>query len=356
MAKYYIKKLGFQELGSPKPDGSVSRGRYIYVSKQVQDFFPQLSKVITNDAVVIPIVPFFKNEKVYSWYVFHNDKHNQSNGTRDEFRIYLNKLIDPDKLYQPEDIVVFERVVQNDSELMPLYFMYRFDNENENYQYLNSLITSSKMKGGHALFEGDLSFIDHSVNNVENIKVVIAIDAEKEIVKQQEEILKEVIITNDDEKDKLKQQEILQENENYENIEQIRGAHLFNSVTFREFVLLAYDYKCAITEKVIYWSAFYNLEAAHIKPKAHLGTFLPCNGIALCRDMHWAFDKGFITIDDDLKVVVHEDVKNTLLNEYHGKKIIVPKVDYFQPSVVFLQHHRANVFGMFKYSGMIRKI
>lgn len=269
----------------------------------------------------------------------------------------MNKLIDPDKLYQPNDIVVFERVVQNDNELMPLYFMYRFENENENYQFLNSLITSSNMKGGHALFEGDLPFIEHSVTNVENIKVVIANDAEKEIIKQQEEILKEVEVTNDTKNEPVKQQEEnIQENENYEDIEQIRGAHLFNSVSFRDFVLLAYDYKCAITQKVIYWNSYYNLEAAHIKPKAHSGTFLPCNGIALCRDMHWAFDKGFITIDDDLKVVVHEDVKNTLLNEYHGKKIVVPKVDYFQPSVIFLQHHRANVFGLFKYSGMIRKM
>ncbi|PWK28260.1 HNH endonuclease [Arcicella aurantiaca] len=353
MAKYYIKKLGFQELGSPKPDGSVSRGRYIYVSKQVQSFFPQLSKVITNDAVVIPIVPFFKNEKVYSWYVYHNDKYNQSNGTRDEFRIYLNKLIDPNKLYQPNDIVVFERVEQNDNELMPLYFMYRFDNENENYHFLTSLITNSKIKGGHALFEGDLPFIEHNTNNVENIKVIIANDAEREIVKQQDEILQEFTIANDTTK---QQEENLEENENYEDIEQIRGAHLFNSVSFRDFVLLAYDYKCAITEKVIYWNSFYNLEAAHIKPKAHLGTFLPCNGIALCRDMHWAFDKGFITIDNELKVIVHEDVKNTLLNEYHGKKIIVPKVEYFQPSIIFLKHHQTNVFGMFKYSGMIRKI
>lgn len=333
MAQYYIKKLGSQELGSPKPDGKVSRGRYIYISKKLAEFFPHLSEVVKNDAVVIPIIPFFSNEKVYSWYVYHNDKHNQINGTRDEYRIYLNKNIDPNRLYQPNDIVVFEKVYQNEGDLMPVYFMYRYELESENYNYLDSLITNSKTIGC-AFFEGDLSFIRTSQDSLNNLKVVIADDAEKEIIKQQAEILEE----------------------EDEDLEQIRGAHLFNSTSFRDFVLLAYGYKCAITEKVIYWNTFYNLEAAHIKPKAHSGTFLPCNGIALCRDMHWAFDKGFLTIDDDFKVIVHDEVKNTLLNEYHGKHITIPKDQFFQPSIKFLQHHRANVFGMFKFSGMIRQL
>lgn len=45
-----------------------------------------------------------------------------------------------------------------------------------------------------------------------------------------------------------------------------------------------------------------NLEAAHIWPRSHKGLYLPSNGIALCRDMHWAFDKGMFTVDDNLTV------------------------------------------------------
>ena len=64
----------------------------------------------------------------------------------------------------------------------------------------------------------------------------------------------------------------------------------------------------------------FNLEAAHIKPQAHQGTFLPCNGIAMCRDMHFAFDKGFFCISDDYRVIVSEKLKgNWFYEEYNGK-------------------------------------
>lgn len=70
--------------------------------------------------------------------------------------------------------------------------------------------------------------------------------------------------------------------------------------------------------------------------------------------MHWAFDKGFITINTDFKVVVHEEVKNTMLKEFIDKKIIVPADPFFQPEEKYLEHHRANIFGLFLRSGSIR--
>ena len=300
------------------------------------DFFPHLSKTVTNDAIVIPIIPFFSNTKVYSWYVYHNDKYNTPNGTRDEYRIYLNKNIDPDRLYKPNDIIVFERVFLEESDLMPIYFMYRFDNSNEHYDLLEKLVVDSNMKGGHAFFEGILGFISTSLLTLEQAEVIIAEDAKIEIEKQQDEILSTTTETED-------------------NFEQTRGAQLFNSVSFRDFVLLAYGYKCAITQKAIVWKHLNNLEAAHIQPKAQSGTFLPCNGIALCRDMHWAFDKGFITLTDDYIIQVHPEVQDTILSEYNGKQIMIPLVEYFRPEKKFLKHHREKIFGLFKYSGVIRQ-
>lgn len=69
--------------------------------------------------------------------------------------------------------------------------------------------------------------------------------------------------------------------------------------------MTGYKQKCAITGNVIQYKSFMNLEAAHIWPRSHKGLYLPSNGIALCRDMHWAFDKGMFTIGDDFKVIVH---------------------------------------------------
>ena len=62
--------------------------------------------------------------------------------------------------------------------------------------------------------------------------------------------------------------------------------NLFNSQSFRDFVMVGYGNKCAVTGKSIVWKKFINLEAAHIMPKSHNGTYMPNNGLALSRDIH----------------------------------------------------------------------
>lgn len=325
---YYIKELNSHELGFRKGIPNKA-GRYIYVTKLYGDFFPSLSKTVTNDNVLLPIIPPFSDSKVYSTFVYHNDKYTRVEGTRDEYRLYLNCGIDPDRnFFKPRDIVVFERI--EISEMLPLYRLYRFEETDANYGVLKQILSQSKITKTHA-FVNELSFLHKSNIKEEDLNVVIPGEIIDDIGQQQKEIL-----NSDD------------------NIEDIRGANLFNSISFRDFVLHAYNYKCAITGKSILYKNLSNLEAAHIQPKAQAGTFLPCNGLALCRDMHWAFDKGFITISDDYTIVVHDEVKNTILKEFDGKKIFIPKDPYFQPERKFLKHHRENIFGLFVYSGSIR--
>lgn len=331
MRSFYIKKLGSQELGSPKADGSVSRGRYIYVTKAYENFFPHLSTTVTNDNVLVPVIPPFSDEKVYTTFVYHNDKFNVEGGTRDEFRLYLNRSLDPERRYfQVDDIIVFERIETGTP--VPLYFLYRYNSTNDEYTDLSARIEASPIKGGHALAGDELNYIPQRQINIDGATVVIPEEVMKVAVTQQEEVLAS----------------------EEQNIEETRGASLFNSDSFRDFVLLAYGYKCAITGKVIGYKNLLNLEAAHIQPKAQAGTFLPCNGIALCRDMHWAFDKGFITLSDDFKIIVHKEMQNSILMEYADKKIFTPVDPYFQPEKKFLKHHRENIFGLFLYSGSIR--
>ena len=89
--KYYLKRLGHQELGSVK-NGKAQRGRYIYISKDknVLDIFPPLSKTVTNDSSIIPIIPLYQKiaKKIYCNYIYHNDKYNVSGGTRNESETY----------------------------------------------------------------------------------------------------------------------------------------------------------------------------------------------------------------------------------------------------------------------------
>ena len=333
MRNFYIKKLGIQELGSPKADGSVSRGRYIYVTKAYENFFPHLSVTVTNDNVLIPVIPPFSDEKIYSTFAYHTDKFNVPNGTRDEFRLYLNRNLDPEKSYfRVDDIVVFERI--ETGKPVPLYILYSFNANDAFYADLAERIEASPIRGGHALAGDELGFIPQREINIDEAVVVIPEEVMKVAVTQQEEVLAG----------------------EEQNIEDTRGASLFNSDSFRDFVLHAYGYKCAITGKVIDYKNLLNLEAAHIQPKAQAGTFLPCNGIALCRDMHWAFDKGFITLSDDLKIIVHEEMQKSILMEYADQKIYTPVDPYFQPEKKFLKHHRENIFGLFLYSGSIRSL
>lgn len=330
---HYIKKLRFQELGSPKEDGSISRGRYFLISKKSEDFFPLLSETELNDTVIIPIVPPHSEQKVYCSYVFHNDKFHGSTAKipRNEYRLYLNLKIDPNRtFFKPNDIVVFSKYLQNEG--IPIYQIELFREGQDYYDYLDETVNNSSINGGHALIRESLPFIKTSMINLENLETVIPEEIKKVVIEKQNDI-------NDDTSD----------------IEASKGSNLFNSVSFRDFVLLGYQNKCAITNEAIFFDKLINLEAAHIKPKSHSGSFLPCNGIALSRDMHWAFDKGMFTINEEYIIVVHDDLKdNTLLSKYNNKKINLPIEDFFKPEKTFLKYHSERIFGLFKYSGVLR--
>ena len=330
MARYYIKKLNNQELGV-SANGKIVRGRYFYISKSCLEFFPHLSKTVTNDNVLIPVIPPFSDSKIYSAYVYHNDKFTLPDGTRDEYRLYLNRALDPDRSYfRPDDIVVFEKIETQG--VIPQYLLSVYRTGEENHAALDVLIETSDIKGGHALIADELTFLPKRDVDVADEDVVIPPEIIDNVIEQQEEAL------------------AAEEGD----VEETRGASLFGPDSFRDFVLLAYGYKCAVTGTVIRYKKLSNLEAAHIQPRAHAGTFLPCNGIALSRDMHWAFDKGMITIGDDFKIIVHEKLGGTPLGDYHGKDIMLPAEPYFQPEKKFLKHHRENIFGLFLYSGSIR--
>ena len=85
------------------------------------------------------------------------------------------------------------------------------------------------------------------------------------------------------------------------------------------------------------------VEAAHIVPKSEGGPDDPRNGIALCRNHHWAFDNGFFDITEDRTVQVYDDrlQGNTsdFLTPYDGEPIAEPKAapERYRPHPVFLK-------------------
>ena len=326
--KYFIKKLGHQELGSVDASGRPQRGRYVFISKHmdVLSLLPPLSEKVVNDSSLLPILPLYNGIKTYANFVYHNDKISTSNGTRDEYRLYLNKYLDSrDKLfYKSGDYIIIrkaEQLVNGKTEVF--YALDYVKSDDIGFAKFMSEQKPLRANSGQFLFNGVIDFfekrLDYSLNNTSialiDDKVIDTIEAEQREGKSVED--------------------------------------LFGAQSFRDFVLTGYGYKCAVTNKVIFYKTFYNLEAAHIWPKSHKGNYMPNNGLALSRDVHWAFDKGFFTITEDYLIQVHPDVTSDLLSQYNGKKIRLPDNPFFLHSKDSILYHNRNVYGLFKTTGRL---
>jgi len=115
---------------------------------------------------------------------------------------------------------------------------------------------------------------------------------------------------------------------------------------FRVLVTDAYARRCAVTgEKTLPV-----LEAAHIKPYAESGPNVTSNGLLLRSDLHILFDKGYMTLTENLNVEVSRRIKEEYENgrEYyawHGKQLSqIPESQNEQPSPAFLEWHQENVY------------
>lgn len=325
--KYYLKKCGFQELGSIK-NGRPQRGRYLLTSmnKEVLTMFPPLSETQLNDSALLPIIPLYSGKKVYCNYVYHNDKFHGSTAAhpRNEYRIYLNKALEEQQLlFIENDIIIIRSAeITEDESTQTIYYLdYLKNNGTALYDRMNKIIEDYPINGGYGIFEGVIHEFEKKVSELAQPNdCEVAID---------ETVTNKIATSVDD------------------------IASLFNAVSFRDFIMVGYDNLCAITGTVIKYESYMNLEAAHIKPKSHGGLFMPNNGIALCRDLHWAFDKGFFTLDDDLCVVVHPKISSEYLSSFNGKKIRVPSNQFFVPDMDNVRYHRENVYGLFLTTGKL---
>lgn len=119
---------------------------------------------------------------------------------------------------------------------------------------------------------------------------------------------------------------------------------------FRQQVLRAYNYECAICGfNMRHDNTSVALEAAYIKWKQYGG---PCeipNGLALCAIHHKAFDKGSIGLDESMRVQISEAVNGSgivgrLFWDFQGKSISLPQVKAYYPQDEFVEWHRREVF------------
>lgn len=121
----------------------------------------------------------------------------------------------------------------------------------------------------------------------------------------------------------------------------------FRDRVFAQQIQKAYENRCAITGiRVINGGGRAEAQAAHIKPVEANGPDHVRNGIALSGTVHWMFDRGLISLDDDLKILkakghVPPEIERMLNPEGYMK---VPTRAEFSPHPAFLRWHRENRF------------
>lgn len=116
---------------------------------------------------------------------------------------------------------------------------------------------------------------------------------------------------------------------------------------FRDAVLSAYDFRCCITGLTVPEL----LNASHIVPWRDdpENRLNPANGLCLSTIHDRAFDKGLITIRDDLTVAVSRGVAEhaweffqASLGVFDGQLIAAP--EKFSPAPDLLARHRGEIF------------
>ncbi len=322
--RYYLKKCGFQELGSVGEDGKAKRGRYLMTSmnKEVLDFFPPLSKDIPNDNALLLMLPLYTRLRTYCSYVYHNSKYTgtEAKHPRNEYRIYLNSELEGHKLYfEADDIMILrkaeEETIDDDNDFYLIELLK--DHSDSEYIRLSRYIENYPIKGGYGVYDGVIDFFEERVKTL-----------------KEGDVAKDVVIDSS-----VTDRIIKSSKESQDNV--------FNPATFRDFVLAGYGNACAVTGQVTASLMGNGVDVVYIRPREEGGDCTPSNGIALAKDISLAFLQGKFTLSDQLEVVVHERNDNEYLKSLHLKQIRVPANAFFRPSIDNVKYHRENIFGKF---------
>lgn len=119
---------------------------------------------------------------------------------------------------------------------------------------------------------------------------------------------------------------------------------------FRKIVISTYNHTCAFCGLKILDTKTQNIvDGAHIKPFSKFYDDRINNGLSLCKNHHWAFDRGWFTIDDDYCIIVSDRIREVSPNakpmrEFVGDRITLPTQEQYYPRLDALRWHRENMF------------
>lgn len=120
------------------------------------------------------------------------------------------------------------------------------------------------------------------------------------------------------------------------------------NAAFRRTVVRLYDQRCAFCKmRVVSWDGQNIVDGAHIMPFSEFHNDLFVNGIALCKNHHWAFDHGWFGIDDDYRILIPSDrfteepaIDSREMLKFQGEEIKLPNDSKHQPSLQSINWHR----------------
>ncbi len=121
----------------------------------------------------------------------------------------------------------------------------------------------------------------------------------------------------------------------------------FRDAAFSKQVKHAYDDTCAVTGiKLINGGGRSEVQAAHIRPVADRGPDSVRNGIALSGTVHWMFDRGLISVDDDYSILMAKDrIPGPVMSMFNpDRRLRLPASPILSPHQQFVRYHREIVF------------
>lgn len=115
---------------------------------------------------------------------------------------------------------------------------------------------------------------------------------------------------------------------------------------FRKIVITTYNHTCAFCGLQILDANGQNIvDGSHIKPFSQFYDDRIDNGLALCKNHHWAFDRFWFTIDDDYTIIIADKLREVSphakpMREFGGDRIILPSQQQYYPRVDAMRWHR----------------
>ena len=315
-----VHRLYRHELGYRVRSQHREAGSFIYVPLKIaRDFFPPLRPDVLNDQLLLEIILPDKRSSVMSQYVYHNDSF--FGGTRNEYRLYISQIVNQDERFLVAGNIIIIESIDIEGRIV---FNIRLFSERENrteHSFLHSLLRN----------------LNNAVVPARSIPFLRA-DATPLQPTEPPSISDSDLVSS--------LENPVATERRTEGVGQV--TRIIRDAAFRRLVLNFYSFRCAINNNAIRHNDLINIQACHIIPVPEGGSDHPVNGIALSRDIHWAFDRGFFTILNNYSILVHPKSQSyDELRSLNGRCINLPRNERARPHQDSLTWHRKNLYGKF---------